>query len=272
MRRTSLLLVLLICMASAAPASSHDSLQPAGTPHGWLPHEDWVMQHWLPFDETRLYTALRVDNVALERWLRDDHQTIAGLALWRTGTTPEALADHLVAPWRTVVDPAQVAVVRDRTLRVLTQGHLAQHVLFHYFHGTNIEARSALIFGFPFPAFVDLRSQGLTLVQIGRRGGRTKGQIASELQRALRDGAALGVERHEQSDSQATFMLHRRISLLPCFLRRPRANRDPANPYGEHNGGHGPHARGVRNGLLPDSQQRRARHRPGCCWHEPPAT
>jgi hypothetical protein len=265
----TLLVVCLLCAIAAAPARSHDSLQPPGTAHGWLPDEDWVTQHWVPFDEARLYAALGTDNVALERWLRNDHHTIVELAARRTGAGPEQLAGHLVEPWRAVVAPDQFEVLRARTLRVLTQGHLAQHVLFHYFHGTNVGSRTELIFGFALPTFVRLRGQGLTLVQIGRMGGRTTDQVYRGLRRALEDAAALGVERQEQSESQAAFMTHRRISLLPCFLRRPRANRDPSNPYGEHNGGHGPHPRGVRNGLLRESQQRRARLHPHCCWREP---
>ena len=34
----------------------------------------------------------------------------------------------------------QRAVLRDHTLRLLTQGHLAQHVLFHSFHTVGLEA------------------------------------------------------------------------------------------------------------------------------------
>jgi hypothetical protein len=273
LRRSASLLagVALGCLIAAAPAIGHDSLQPPGTPHGWLPDEEWVMQHWMPFDETRLYAALGIDNVALERWLRNDHHTIAELAVRKTGLQPDALADQLVDPWRAVVGPGRLAELRERTIRVLTQGHLAQHVLFHYFHGTGVTGQTDFVFGFELPTFIRLRSRGLTLVEIGQRGGRTAAEISHDLRDALEKGAALGVARHEQSPAQAEFMLHRRVALLPCFLRRPRANRDPANPYGEHNGGHGRHAREDRNGLLPDSKQMLARHRAHCCWHEPEA-
>jgi hypothetical protein len=263
------LIAVVVCLAAAGSASAHDSLQPPGTLHGWLPNEEWVMQHWVPFDETRLYAALRTDNVALERWLRDDHRTIADLATWR-GIDPDALADHLAEPWRDAVSPEQFSVLRERTGRMLTQGHLAQHVLFHYFHGTNLASRTQAVLGFDYASFVALRAQGLTILEVARRGGRSPAQAAAGVRAALVDGAALGVARAEQSPSQSAFMLHRRTALLQCFLRRPLAKYDRTNPYGEHLGGHGEHPRGSRIGLLPDSQQRRARHRAHCCWHEPP--
>ena len=56
------------------------------------------MQHWVPFDEARLYAALGVDNRELEVWMRDDHHTIGQLARQRTKMTTKEFAEHLIAP------------------------------------------------------------------------------------------------------------------------------------------------------------------------------
>src|SRR5918994_2049275 len=62
---------------------SLDSEAPPGAPPHWLPGEPWVMQHWLPYDETRLYTLLGVTRGDIWRWLRDDTRNLAGLAAQR---------------------------------------------------------------------------------------------------------------------------------------------------------------------------------------------
>ena len=38
------------------------------------------MQHWIPYDETRLYALLGVTRGDIWRWLRDDTRNLAGLA------------------------------------------------------------------------------------------------------------------------------------------------------------------------------------------------
>src|ERR1700709_2411255 len=78
---------------------SLDTEAPAGAPPHWLPNETWVMQHWLPYDETRLYPRLGGDRGDVWRWLRDDPRTLAQLAQ-RHGWEPAALARALVEPWR----------------------------------------------------------------------------------------------------------------------------------------------------------------------------
>ena len=57
------------------------------------------MQHWLPYDEPRLYALLGADRGTIRRELRDDTRNLAQLAQQR-GWEPRALARELVAPWR----------------------------------------------------------------------------------------------------------------------------------------------------------------------------
>src|SRR3954463_6766864 len=128
---------LLACAAPAAaqapvPATpqtqSLDPQAPPGAPPHWLPNERWVMQHWLPFDEARLYALLHSSRGEVWRWLRDDTRTLADLARAK-GWDPAALARELVSPWNgTLRDPRKLATLEARALRTLTQGHLSQHI------------------------------------------------------------------------------------------------------------------------------------------------
>src|SRR4051795_4426366 len=101
--RWGLLTVILVLLA-AAPASAQtkpqtkslDSEAPPGSPPHWLPNETWGMQHWLPYDETRLYSLLGVTRGDVWRWLRDDMRNIAGLAAQHGYADPHALARELV--------------------------------------------------------------------------------------------------------------------------------------------------------------------------------
>src|SRR5215218_6386490 len=110
-RMPVLALALALAPAAAAPAraqvalpakpqtASLDSDAPPGAPPHWLPGEPWVMQHWLPYDEQRLYDLLGADRGVIWRQLRDDTRNLAQLAEQR-GWEPRELANELVAPWR----------------------------------------------------------------------------------------------------------------------------------------------------------------------------
>src|SRR5688572_9125525 len=64
----------------AVKKASFDSEAPVTAPAHWLPPEDWVYNHWLPYDEDRLYELLGVGRGAIWRRLRDDRHNLAGLA------------------------------------------------------------------------------------------------------------------------------------------------------------------------------------------------
>src|SRR3954465_3564075 len=107
---------------------SADSGAPAHAPAHWLPPEAWVYNHWLPYDETRLYRLLGITRVGLWLQLRDDHRTLAQLAPphgprapARPGwPAPRRLAAALVAPDAARVGPRRAAVLRARALRTIT--------------------------------------------------------------------------------------------------------------------------------------------------------
>jgi hypothetical protein len=254
-----------VCLLCSPAALAHDSRAPAGAPHSWLPDEQWAMLHWLPYDEVRLYDALGVSRRELESWLRDDHRTIADLAR-RRGLQPRTLARELVAPWRGRAGDRRTRVLEERALRTLTQGHLAQHVFFHLFHGTRTLAHTRAVFGVPRRRFQRLRARGLTPSQIARRGGRSPATARKRLLGVLRGTAAAGVRRHATSRRQAALTLRHQRRLLSCWMRRPAPKFDPGNPYGDPYGSHGRHTRNRRTGLRPGSKQLTACHARGCCW------
>ncbi|MDQ3677014.1 MAG: hypothetical protein M3401_09460, partial [Actinomycetota bacterium] len=85
---------------ATAPAqkASFDSEAPATAPAHWLPPEDWVYNHWLPYDEGRLYELLGVTRGEIWRQLRDDRHNLAQLAARNGWPDPTKLAAALVAP------------------------------------------------------------------------------------------------------------------------------------------------------------------------------
>ena len=57
MRRALAICLLAACLTPAS-AQAHDSLAPLGASHNWLPEEEWVGRHWIPFDEQALKAEL----------------------------------------------------------------------------------------------------------------------------------------------------------------------------------------------------------------------
>ncbi len=103
-----------------------------------------MTEHWLPYEERRLYRLLGIDRGDLWRFLRDNRRTIAELV-----SSKGWHRDALVAPWRGKTSPRRVGALRSRALRTLTQGYLAQHTFFHPFHQTSVPRRARAIFGVP---------------------------------------------------------------------------------------------------------------------------
>lgn len=233
MSRTALLAVTLTVACTVAltgtPAGARDSDAPAGAGHRWLPCEDWVMYHWLPYDERVLLRALKTDRGGLRRWLRNDRaHTIAQIAR-RRGIEPRDLADRLVAGWAPDVSGAWGDELRDRALRTLTQGHLAQHLFFHRFHHPGIALRARSIFGVRALEFRRLRLTGHAPARIGRSHRRSRGTVARRAMSTLRDFGSLGVRLGATPRSQANrFARDQRRGLswwLDARIRKPGARR-----------------------------------------------
>lgn len=242
------------CVASlvaVAVAVAHDSHAPPDALHRWLPDEEWIMGHWIPFDETRLSAELGVGTPRLFDWLLNDHRTIADLAE-RRGVRLRGLAKRLLANRRDHVTDRQYRILLRRTGDMLTQGHLSQHTLFHVFHGTGLTGptRIQAWFGVSADEWERLRLDGLTPNQIARRHGRDPREARAHELGVLEDIALRGADRHATTRAQADFMLARQRRLLNCWMKSPLARYDRDNPFGDHWGNHGPHGHDSRVGLI----------------------
>src|SRR4051812_23215134 len=166
---------------------SPDSDAPAHAPAHWLPPEAWVYNHWLPYDEQRLYRLLGITRVQLWAQLRDDHRTLARLAAGHGWPDPRRLARALVAPEAAGVGPARAALLEGRALRTITQGHLAQHLFFHSLHQFAIASEAPAIFGISDIRFRALRRAELSPLAIARLHGRSPGEVEALAIAVLRE-------------------------------------------------------------------------------------
>lgn len=231
LRLPRLLVVLAVVAAPAlgAPAAhAQDSDAPEGALGHWLPTETWVYEHWLPYDEGRLYELVGADRGAVWRHLRDDARRNLAQLGERRGYTPQQLAGALVAPRRDGVSAERFEQLRARTLRTLTQGHLSQHMLFHNLHQLTIPNRAPEIFGTAsVEVFLRLRREELSPERIGRLHGRDLAEIRRACQRALRATAARGVRGGHVTAPQARLLVDRQLRQLPRWLGQRRYNGPP---------------------------------------------
>lgn len=221
-------------MATSVPP---DSPAPPGAQHNWLPKEGWVWMHWLPFEEPELAAALGT-NAAIRSYLSDDRHVLGVLALrhgWRVGLLARFLTRRLVGR----VTRSRLADLRWRTERVLTQGHLAQHVLFHSFHGPAIPAHAEQLFGVSRRTYVAARQAGLTPNALALRDGRPSSAVRSGVLRILTGEADEGVCTGSESRSQSPRMLAGQRRYLGCWMATPLPKLDPTNTFGGRNGGPG---------------------------------
>jgi hypothetical protein len=211
----------LSALPAAAPALAQDTDAPPGAGKNWLPSEDWVIRHWIPFDERRLHRALRVRRHDVFRWLDDYDHTIAGLAR-RQGLNAERLVRRLVRPWRDTVGSKRYALLRSRTRRVLTQSHLSRHLLFHVFHNRRIGENAPALFGVDKYTWWDMRRSGHTVMEVARRGGRGERQVRKRLLRFLAREQRVGVKRLLTPRRQARRLYGTQRRLLKRWMRENR--------------------------------------------------
>jgi Tol biopolymer transport system component len=233
------ILLLLAAAALALPSSAFAAgvpdpdAPPDSAPH-WLPGEAWVSNHWLPYDETRLYRLLRIKRSDVWQQLRDDRHNLAHLAR-RRGWSPPRLATALVTTWRGRVSPARLRLLRSRALRTLTQGHMAQHMFFHSLHQFAVPARARRIFGLPRERYLALRRAELSPVQIGMLYGRSPARVQAAVIATLRERSHAGVRTRSTPARQARLLLSRQVSQVPRWLQQSRYNGPPKTHH------HGPH-------------------------------
>jgi hypothetical protein len=253
---------------------AHDSLAPAAASHNWLPEEEWVSRHWIPFDEQALKGALGLQRRDLHAYLYNDHRALATLARAR-GIGTSALADLLVEPWREISE-AHRALLRERTLRILAQPHLAQHMFFHVFHGAALHRASSELLGMDEASYRAHREHGrLSYIEIAARGGVRPEQLTAGLTALFDLDRREGIERLEAWPAESDRILSRRIAWMQCWLHQPPAAFDPGNPYGKNRFLHGIHAAAwpatAQERAADDARVERFRRAlPQSCWSIPP--
>ena len=216
--------------------ASFDSEAPAKAPAHWLPPEDWVYNHWLPYDEGRLHALLGVTRGDIWRQLRDDRHNLAQLAAAHGWRDPGQLAAALVAPRAGTVTPAVLATLRRRAERTITQGHLSQHLFFHSLHQFAIPSAAPEIFGVTDAAFRQLRRGEQSPLEIGRLHGRSPSRIQALAAGVLRERVRFGVSSGAMSERQGRLLLRRQLSQLPRWLAQVRYNGPPPTHAGKLTG------------------------------------
>jgi Tol biopolymer transport system component len=211
---------------------SPDSLAPRNAPAHWLPPEAWVYDHWLPFDETRLYSLLGITRLDLWHQLRDDRNTLAGLAAKHGWRDPKRLAAALVAPERPRVGAARAKTLERRAARVITQGHLAQHVFFHSLHQFAVPSEAPEIFGVSDLEFRALRRAEISPLAIARLHGRSPGRVEALAIAVLKERVAAGVRQRAMPEAQGRLLLRRQLLQLPRWLDQARYNGPPPTASG----------------------------------------
>ena len=231
-------------------------------------------RHWVPFDGQQLEQALGLSAGQLEAYLYDDHRTLSELARAR-GVDPERLADELIAPWRPIVSAEHVAVLRGRTMRLLSQGHLAQHVFFHVYHGLDLPALAEKVFGISEPAYQALRLNRATPVDIARAHRVSEAALRAGMRELLGDDYQRGIDIQEAAPAESRRLLERQLSTLSCWSAKPLARFDASNPFGKQLRQHRGHAAGwprtAAERALDEARVERGRQRlPASCWRRPP--
>ena len=219
MPRRLLLTTLLALAVSPSAAMAADSHAPKGARGDWLPRSEWVMSSWLPFDEARLYDLLRTDRAELATWL-DDRRTLGQFAARRGHRDRRKLAETLVAPRLRTASPALRRRLRSRALDMLTQAHLARHVMFHIFHTPAVTRHAREIFGMSPHAYRVLRDSGYSPQRIAAEGGRTLQQSREALRSVLARRDDQGVRAGAMSRRQARALLARQEADLDAYMHR----------------------------------------------------
>ena len=123
---------------------------------------------------------------------------------------------------------AELAVLRARALRTLTQGHLSQHLIFHSLHQTALIDRARWIFGIRPRDFVNLRRGDISPLEIARLNGHDAVLVRRRAVATLRSMARRGVRGGDVSRRQAATLLGRQLRQLPRWLGQRRNNGPPS--------------------------------------------
>jgi len=210
-------LFLALVPTTAAPAA--DSHAPKGARGDWLPTSEWVMSSWLPFDEARLYDVLDTNRAEMATWLNDS-RTLGQFAAEHGLRDRRELADTLIAPRLRTASAAMKRTLRSRTMDMVTQAHLARHVMFHIYHTPAIPRHAREIFGISSQAYRTLRDSGWSPQRIADKGGMSAARSRAALRDILvrRDDQAVRIGA--MSRRQADALLAHQDDGLTAYMTR----------------------------------------------------
>jgi hypothetical protein len=183
-----------------------DPIAPPGAVSYWLPPIQWVMERWLPFNADSLYRDLGLANAADESFLYfylNTGKNIGDLA--RTfGMNVPALAKSLLHQRQSRYPPRLYETLLRRTQEMLTQPHLAQHVLFHWFHDWANEFDTVPLYGVPAATVYRLRHvDNESLAQIAASRGISRNELRHRLLAREWSATEVGVSLGALSRAQA---------------------------------------------------------------------
>lgn len=217
-----LVLMALMTVAGLAvftgQAPAKDSLAPKSAGDRWLPCERWVMYHWNPIDMPAFYAKTGIRQSELFDWLRDDdHHDLAGI-LRHKGFEPKETVESVLAA-KPAATKRTRKILAERAGRLLTQGHLAQHVFFHWFHNPSIRQNAREIFGMNSWDYARARRMGFSPADVGRlKRGYTREQTAERVVRVMKRYEQLGVKWGATTQAQADHYAERITKLADVWL------------------------------------------------------
>ncbi len=172
------------------------------------------MFHWIPFSERKLYALTGISRKEFRRYIKDDDRHSLGKLVRRHGKDPDAIVAELMSGWRGRVGDERSAELTRRAGELMTQGHLAQHVFFHYFHDPAIALNSMWIFGVRSADFQRARLQGWSPAEIADYTGRSRELVVRRAMAVVKRYARRSVALKQSSRGQAelfTRLQHRAV-------------------------------------------------------------
>lgn len=212
--------VVVGALVVVATAQAADPDAPPGASAIWLPQVPWVMQHYMPYDETKLFADLDLSRNQVLQWLtaHHDHAPLADLARAR-GYTVNRLAAQLVGPRTPGQSPAMHQQLIERARLTLTQPHLAHHLLGHLMHEWAVlRTLPALMHYSSLQPIERLRASGLSFAAIAQWNGVSGRSLRAEMLRVLTATARAGLRSGQETAAQERFWLGEQRAILPRWL------------------------------------------------------
>jgi hypothetical protein len=220
---------LLLAFGFTDRALAADSHAPPGAPINWLPPDDWVNEHWLPYNQNLLLRTLHMNTEDVRHFFlahatRRRIPPLSRLVRAR-GLSVSGLARHLVQAGLPHASGEHRAELLKRARWTLTQGHLMQHMLFHPFHDRALFYASRRIFGVSPEELGRRVNSGRSRRQIGHAHGRSDRQMVAAIKAVLRAEERKGVASHVTPRSEARAELSSQLRGINAFLDARRRTR-----------------------------------------------